>query len=452
MGNHLIWEDRFNIGIESIDREHKKLFQIINKLFAFSEQEVKGPWVCQEGIKYFKEHAMEHFAEEEAYMASVSYQGLKTHQRLHEDFSMRTLPALETELETSGYAKESIHHFLGVCAGWLIGHTLTEDRAIVGKEASKWVNLMPEEEQFVVKQTIVRLLHEMFGLKAEVLSECYGGERFGKGIYYRLIYGSEDGRQREIILVFEEKLLLCTVGKLIGDSSKKLNAMILNASRYVARQFVESIRKRFPSEAAYRLESEHLLSYEQFQKTLERQLPQYSLLFDAGEGYFAYCAMTPRQCKRKKTAFIQEEHTMTEIEKYLRTNEREEKCQKKKLLVVDDSDTVQLAMKGLLQEDYQITVANSGAAAIRSITLERPDLVLLDYDMPVCDGVQMLKMLRSETELADIPVFFLTAKVDKASVSRVIPLKPEGYLLKSAKPAEIKKNIDRYFANKSIEK
>ncbi len=31
MGNHLIWEDRFNIGIASIDREHKKLFRIINK-------------------------------------------------------------------------------------------------------------------------------------------------------------------------------------------------------------------------------------------------------------------------------------------------------------------------------------------------------------------------------------------------------------------------------------
>ena len=70
----------------------------------------------------------------------------------------------------------------------------------------------------------------------------------------------------------------------------------------------------------------------------------------------------------------------------------------------------------------------------------------------MCDGAQVLKMIRSETELADIPVFFLTAKVDKASVSRVIPLKPEGYLLKSAKPAEIKKNIDRYFEKKVIGK
>ena len=180
----------------------------------------------------------------------------------------------------------------------------------------------------------------------------------------------------------------------------------------------------------------------------DKQLPQYSMLFDTGAGYFAYCSMTPHQAKRKKEAVIQEEQTMTDIEKYIKKNEKENRNQKKKLLVVDDSDTVQLAMKGLLQEDYQITVANSGTSAICCITLERPDLVLLDYDMPVCDGVQVLKMIRSETEFADIPVFFLTGKVDKASVSKVIPLKPEGYLLKSAKPSEIKKNIDRYFAKK----
>lgn len=450
MGNHLIWEDRFKIGIEVIDKEHKKLFHIINKLFAFSEQEAKGPWVCQEGIKYFKEHALEHFAEEEAYMKSVSYEGFATHKRLHEDFSMRTLPALEKELEQSGYAKDAIHHFLGACAGWLIGHTLTEDRAIVGKQTSKWVNLMPEEEQFVVTQTITRLLQQMFRLKTKVVSECYGGEKFGNGVYYRFIYSDKGGKQREIMLVFEEKVLMGTVGKLLGESSGKLTPVLLNAVKYTARQFVESVRKRFPSETEYRMESEHLLTYEQFQNALEKQLPQYSLLFDTGEGYFAYCAMTPRVLGKKKSDQRQEEHSLTEIEKYLLKNEQENYNCKKKLLIVDDSDTVQLAMKGLLQEDYQVSVANSGTAAICSMTLDRPDLVLLDYDMPVCDGAQVLEMIRSEMVLADIPVFFLTAKVDKASVRKVIPLKPEGYLLKSAKPAEIKKNIDRYFEKKAI--
>ena len=93
MGIQLIWENRFNIGVEIIDREHKKLFKIINKLLEFSEQEEKSTWVCREGIKYFKEHAAKHFTEEENYMASISYKGLEMHKRIHEDFRLCTIPA-----------------------------------------------------------------------------------------------------------------------------------------------------------------------------------------------------------------------------------------------------------------------------------------------------------------------------------------------------------------------
>lgn len=446
MGNQLVWQDRFDIGVDVIDREHRKLFSIMNRLLAFSEQEDKMQWVCQEGLKYFKDHAMKHFAEEEVYMASISYKGYESHRRIHDNFRRNTLPALERELQQSNYSGDAISHFLSVCAGWLIGHTLTEDHAIAQNETSRWVNLMPEEEQFLVKQTIIRRLHEMFGLDTQAVSECYGAERFGSGIYYRLIYGSGDGMQREIILVFEEKLLIHTMGKLLADSSGRLSAMLLNAARYTARQFVESIRKRFPSMQQYQMERENLLTYEQFQQVYECQLPQYSLLFDTGEGYFAYCAMTPRQ--RKRQSITRQEYKIAEINKYLNAKEQDDSRQKRKLLVVDDSDTVRLAMKGLLEEDYRIDLADSGASAIRSMTLERPDLILLDYDMPVCDGAQVLWMIREEKEFADIPVFFLTGKVDKESVNKVLPLKPEGYLLKSSKPAEIKKNIDRYFERK----
>ena len=197
MGNQLVWDDRFNIGVEIIDKEHKKLFKIMNKLFTANEHEKKSGWFCQEGIKYFKDHAIKHFSEEEAYMESIGYQGLEMHKRLHADFRMRTLPSLEKELEKTGYCEEAISHFLGVCAGWLIGHTLTEDHAIAGNEETKWASLLPEEEQEAVKQTILQLLQDMFRLQAQVISECYGGEKFGSGIYYRLIYATQEGSQQE---------------------------------------------------------------------------------------------------------------------------------------------------------------------------------------------------------------------------------------------------------------
>ena len=103
MGNQLVWEDRFNIGVDIIDKEHRKLFKIINKLFAFSEQEGKSSWVCQEGIKYFKDHALKHFAEEEFYMESIAYKEFETHRRLHTDFRRHILPELEKELVEADY-------------------------------------------------------------------------------------------------------------------------------------------------------------------------------------------------------------------------------------------------------------------------------------------------------------------------------------------------------------
>ena len=107
-------------------------------------------------------------------------------------------------------------------------------------------------------------------------------------------------------------------------------------------------------------------------------------------------------------------------------------------------------MKQLLENDYDVSLADSGASAFRAITLEQPDLVLLDYEMPVCDGRQTLEMLRTVKEFDHIPVIFLTGKRDPESMIKVMPLNPAGYFLKHLKPQEIKKKIDDFFeGNKS---
>ena len=118
---------------------------------------------------------------------------------------------------------------------------------------------------------------------------------------------------------------------------------------------------------------------------------------------------------------------------------------KKKILVVDDSGTMLRNVKGWLEESYQVTLANSGAMAIKYLATNRPDLVLLDYEMPVVDGKQVLEMIRGEHEFADIPVIFLTNKGDKETIMDVMALKPQGYLLKSMEPSQIIKSIDDFF-------
>lgn len=441
MNNRFEWQKRYNIGVDFIDKEHQKLFSIMNKLFEYGENDTKTQWICQEGIKYFKGHAMQHFAEEEMYMASLHYEGYDRHRRLHDSFRKQTLPALEKELNESGYSPEAIKHFLGVCAGWLIGHTLTEDRAITGQATSKWENLLPEEQMNKVSKTIIQLLNELFQLNAQVISETYGGEKFGKGLYYRLVYSSKEGKEWEVILIFEEKLLMNTMGKMMGEESDKVNVMLVNATRYTARQFVDRIRIHFPSIASYEIKDENLLTYEQFQKIFGKQQPQCSLLFDTGEGYFAYCDRSPSYLEGDVGASISTENATEEIKKYLKNNETN---QKKKILVVDDSSVMRQAMQELLGNDYEVSEVSSGVAALQSIALNRPDLILLDYEMPVCDGGQVLEMIRSEKNMSDIPVIFLTGRGDPESIKKVMALKPAGYLLKNLKPEDIKANIDGF--------
>lgn len=401
----------------------------------------------QEAVKYLKEHTMGHFENEELYMASIGYEDLEVHKRLHRGFKEDTLPALEHEMEREEYSKASVEHFIGVCAGWLIGHTLTEDRAITDGKKNKWADLLPEEELGAMKSVIKKLVHDMFQLEAKVVSDSYSGEKFGRGVYYRLVYSAgKKNKQWEIILAFEEKILINTVGKIMGVQSDKLDILLVNASRYTTKQFVWRVMQQFPSLELYEMKEENLLTYDKFQDIFERNKPQISLLFNTEEGYFSYCVLAPHLLDEGIGTPIVADNAMFEIGKYLA---RRGKKLKPKVLVVDDSVTIRQGIKNLLSPSYEVSVAKSGVAAIRAIALDKPDLVMMDYEMPVCDGRHTLEMLRSEEEFADIPVIFLTTRNDQESVKAVLELKPEGYLSKYLKPTEIKSRIDQYFAKKN---
>lgn len=214
---------------------------------------------------------------------------------------------------------------------------------------------------------------------------------------------------------------------------------------------MERVKEYFPSSDKFEIKEEQLLTYEQFQKVFEKQSPQFSLLFDTGKGYFAYCVAATDMLQPEGGVSIIAENAMTEVGKYLNQNkaEKDKISNKKRVLVVDDSEFMLRAMNDLLSSEYEVLTAKSGLSAIRSITLDRPDLVLLDYEMPVCNGSQVLEMIRSEKDFADIPVIFLTSKVDKQSVSKVIALKPEGYLSKSMSPETVKREVDHFFERKN---
>ena len=117
----------------------------------------------------------------------------------------------------------------------------------------------------------------------------------------------------------------------------------------------------------------------------------------------------------------------------------------KSVLVVDDSGTMLRTVKSWLSGKYKVSIASSATMAISFLANNTPDLILLDFEMPICSGPQLMEMIHAEPSTKDVPVIFLTSKGDIDSVKQVLKLKPEGYLLKSMKQDEIVSYIDNFF-------
>lgn len=104
--------------------------------------------------------------------------------------------------------------------------------------------------------------------------------------------------------------------------------------------------------------------------------------------------------------------------------------EKEHVLIVDDNVAQLRNIKQLLEDKYSVAVATSGAQAFVAMGKQKPDVILLDYMMPVMDGRMTLEMIRADEQLKDIPVIFLTSAADKEIVKELLSMKPAGYLLK----------------------
>ncbi|MBE6015590.1 MAG: response regulator [Lachnospiraceae bacterium] len=125
---------------------------------------------------------------------------------------------------------------------------------------------------------------------------------------------------------------------------------------------------------------------------------------------------------------------------------------KKRILLVDDDPTYAKMVKEWLKDRYKVEIVTAGMQAITFLLKMPPDkqvdLILLDYEMPIVDGPQVLQMLRQEKATKDIPVIFLTGVDSKEGVTRVMSLRPEGYLLKSAGKEDIRRYLRKEFGER----
>ena len=103
---------------------------------------------------------------------------------------------------------------------------------------------------------------------------------------------------------------------------------------------------------------------------------------------------------------------------------------RKHILLVDNDDEIYNNMKSIIGDRYRVSVAGTELQAMRMLEKDRPDMMFLSYEMPLCEGRIMLEMIRSDEELRKLPVVFLTKIAEKRNIASIIRLKPAGCILK----------------------
>ena len=123
---------------------------------------------------------------------------------------------------------------------------------------------------------------------------------------------------------------------------------------------------------------------------------------------------------------------------------------KNKILLIEDSKIVQQMYRSkLVLEQFTVLTADNGIEAIKILSLEVPDIILLDLMMPVMDGYKVLQVIKTDPRLSNIPVLVFSARGQPEEVEKALNLGAAGYIVKATtKPDEVIEQIRKVLSQK----
>jgi len=120
------------------------------------------------------------------------------------------------------------------------------------------------------------------------------------------------------------------------------------------------------------------------------------------------------------------------------------------ILLVEDSKVVQQMYRNKLTfENFNVLTADNGMEAIKLLSKEKPDIILLDLMMPVMDGYKVLQVIKTDPKLSAVPVLVFSAKGQPEEVEKALNLGAAGYIVKATtKPNDVVKQIRKVLDQK----
>ena len=113
------------------------------------------------------------------------------------------------------------------------------------------------------------------------------------------------------------------------------------------------------------------------------------------------------------------------------------------ILIVDDDTTSLKLAKGILDQEYRVATVNSGEMVFKYLEKNRPDLILLDLNMPGMDGFEVIGRLKTNPDFEAIPVIFLTANQDAQSEAKCLEAGAIDFVAKPFVPVILQSRVRR---------
>ena len=119
----------------------------------------------------------------------------------------------------------------------------------------------------------------------------------------------------------------------------------------------------------------------------------------------------------------------------------------KRILVVEDQEDNRQILRDLLgNAGYELTEAENGEEAIAAVAKERPDLILMDIQLPVLDGYEATRRIRTNPDLNSVPIIAVTSYALAGDEDKALAAGCDGYISKPYSPRELLAKVRTYLA------
>jgi two-component system chemotaxis response regulator CheY len=120
-----------------------------------------------------------------------------------------------------------------------------------------------------------------------------------------------------------------------------------------------------------------------------------------------------------------------------------------KILIVDDFATMRRILKNTLKQIglTNIIEADDGTTALKELENTKVDLIISDWNMPKMSGIELLKAVRGNSELKDLPFLMVTAEAQKQNVIEAVQAGVSNYVVKPFTPEAISEKLKKIFGN-----